>query len=109
MQVDGASSHIAGNDPEFVAAATEELRNLSLFTQSPKSPDLNVLHQWRNGFANNLDALIMRVEQAHKIEPRKLDFGYVSCNYGNNDYVIRHMDNEAMGTLPVSIVPSDRA
>ena len=132
IQQDGASSHIAENDPEFVAAATEGLWSISLLTQSPKSPDLNVLnlsffwtlqsHQWRNGIANNLDELIMRVEQAFKtFEPRKLDFGFLTlqcciddalCNYDNNNYVIRHMGEEAMlheGTLPVSIVLSGRA
>ncbi len=133
IQQDGASSHIAENDPEFVVAATEGLWSISLvLTQSPKSPDLNVLnlsffwtlqsHQWRNGIANNLDELIMRVEQAYKtFEPRKLDFGFLTlqcciddvlCIYDNNNYVIRHMGKEAMlheGTLPVSIVPSGRA
>jgi hypothetical protein len=70
----------------------------------------------------NLDELIMRVEQAYEtFEPKKLDLGFLTlqccindalCNYGNNNYVIRHMGKEAMlreGTLPVSIVPSGRA
>lgn len=129
IQQDGASSHIAEDDPAFVAAATEGLWNISLLTQSPKSPDLNVLdlsffqalqsHQWRNGFANTLDELIVRVQQAYEMfEPRTLDFAFLTlqccvddvlCNYGDNDYEIRHMGKEAMlrdGTLPVSIVPS---
>jgi hypothetical protein len=105
IQQDGASSHIAENDPEFVAAAIEGLWNISLSTQLPKSPDLNVLdlsffralqsHQWRNGFANNLDELlIMRVKKAYKtFELTKLRFGFLTlqcciddafCNYGNN-------------------------
>lgn len=77
IQQDGASSHIAEDDPAFVAAATEGLWNISLLTQSPKSPDLNVLdlsffralqsHQWRNGFANTLDELLMRVQQAYEM------------------------------------------
>jgi hypothetical protein len=89
IQQDGASSHIAENDPEFVAAATEGLWNISLLTQLPKLPHLNVLnlsffrafqsHQWRNGFANNLDEPIMSVEQASEtFEPRKLDFGFLT-------------------------------
>jgi hypothetical protein len=43
IQQDGASAHIDENDPQFVAAATSGNWNISLMTQSPKLPDLNVL------------------------------------------------------------------
>ena len=43
VQQDGASAHIDENDPQFVAAATSGNWNISLMTQSPKLPDLNVL------------------------------------------------------------------
>jgi hypothetical protein len=85
IQQDGASSHIAENDPEFVVAATEGLWNISLLTQLPKLPDLNVFglyffralqsHQWRNDFAINLDELLIM---------RKLQVGLTCCQ-GTHD------------------------
>ena len=132
IQQDGASSHINNDDAAFVAAATQGVWNISLETQAAKSPDLNVLdlsffralqsHQWRNGFANTMDELILQVQRAYNdFEPRKLDFAFLTlqCSiddiltmHGDNNYDIRHMGKEAMlrdGTLPVSIVPSAAA
>ena len=43
IQQDSSSAHINENDPQFVAAATSGNWNISLMTQSPKLPDLNVL------------------------------------------------------------------
>jgi hypothetical protein len=129
IQQDGASSHIEEDDADFVAAATQGIWNISLETQAAKSPDLNVLdlsffralqsHQWRSGFANTMDELILQVQRAYDaFEPRKLDFAFLTLQcciddiltiYGDNDYAIRHMGKESMlrdGTLPVSIVPS---
>jgi hypothetical protein len=100
-----------------------------------KSPDLNVLdlslfehfshaHQWRSGFANTVEELILQFERAYReFETRKIDFAFLTplqCCIDNtlsihssNDYHIRHMGNKkAMlhaGTLPVSIVPSATA
>jgi hypothetical protein len=43
IQQDGASAHMDEYDPQFLAAATSGNWNISLMTQSPKLPDLNVL------------------------------------------------------------------
>ena len=44
IQQDGALAHsIDEFDPAFCAAATSGNWNITLMTQSPKSPDLNVL------------------------------------------------------------------
>jgi hypothetical protein len=132
IQQDGAGAHIDENDPAFVAVATAGVWRIKLQTQSPKSPDLNVLdlsifralqsHQWRSGFANNTDELVEQVQRAYlDFEPQKLDFSFLTLQccmddvlstYGNNDYKIRHMGKEAMlrgGILPMSIVPSTSA
>ena len=109
-----------------------EVWRIKLQTQSPKSPDLNVLdlsifwalqsHQWRSGFANNIDELVEQVQRAYlDFEPQKLDFSFqtlqccmddVLSTYSNNDYKIWHMGKEVIlrgGILPMSIVPSTSA
>ena len=43
IQQNGASSHIDKFDPTFCAAATSGNWNITLMTQSPKLPDLNIL------------------------------------------------------------------
>ena len=43
QEYNDAPSHIAINDPEFVAAATADGWNISLYCQPPNSPDTNVL------------------------------------------------------------------
>ena len=68
IQQDGASAHMDEYDPQFLAAATSGNWNISLMTQSPKLPDLNVLDlsffgpcnqkQWSNGHAKTVDQLI---------------------------------------------------
>ena len=132
IQQDGASSHIDDDDPEFEAVARTGNWNISLETQPAKSPDLNVLdlsffralqsHQWRSGFVNTMEELILQVERAYReFETRKIDFAFLTLQcciddtlstYGSNNYCIRHMGKEAMlraGTLPISIVPSATA
>ena len=132
IQQDGASSHIEDNDAAFEAVARTGLWNISLETQPAKSPDLNVLdlsffralqsHQWRSGFANTMEELIVQVQRAYgEFEPRKIDVAFLTLQcciddtlsiHGSNDYTIRHMGKEALlraGTLPVSIVPSATA
>ena len=129
IQQDGASSHIDDDDAAFDAVARSEGWDISLETQPAKSPDLNVLdlsffralqsHQWRSGFANTMEELILQVQRSYReFEPRKIDFAFLTLQcciddmlsiHGANDYTIQHMGKESMlrdGTLPVSIVPS---
>ena len=132
IQQDGASSHIDEDDPAFVAEATMGLWNISLQTQPPKSPDLNILdlsffralqsYQWRSGFANTIEELVVQVQQAYELfPPRSIDFSFLTLQcciddilgiYGDNDYSIRHMGKEALlraGRLPTQIVASASA
>ena len=127
IQQDGASSHIDENDAAFVAAATGGVWNIKLETQPPKSPDLNVIdlsffralqsHQWRSGFANTIDELIIQVQRAYQtFPPRAIDYSFLTLQcciddilgiYGANDYAIRHMGKDALlraGNLPTRIV-----
>jgi hypothetical protein len=128
-QQDGASSHIDDDDAAFDAVARSEGWNISLENQPAKLPDLNVLDlsffcalqsdQWRSGFANIMDELILQGQRAYReFEPRKIDFAFLTLQcciddtlsiHGANDYTVRHMGKESMlraGILPVSIVPS---
>ena len=103
IQQDGASSHINDDDADLVAAATQGVWNISLETQAAKSPDLNVLdlsffralqsHQWRNGFANTMDELILQVQRAYDdFEPRKLDFAFLTLQCCIDDILTIHGD-----------------
>jgi hypothetical protein len=132
IQQDGASAHIDEDDAAFVAAGTDGLWNIQLETQPAKSPDFNVLdlsffralqsHQWRSGFANNVDELVAQVLLAFDtFEPRKLDFAFLTLQYclddalsihGDNNYSIQHIGKESMlaaGTLPVRVPASEHA
>jgi len=83
IQQDGASAHIAADDPEFRLHAEAGLWRIRLLTQPPKSPDLNVLDlsffralqaaQWRSGVENTVDGLIRQVRRAYEeFDSRKL-------------------------------------
>lgn len=117
IQQDGAKSHIAENDREFLQAL-ERVKgtwNISLLTQPARSPDLNHLdlsffralqtEQWKKDQAKNIDELIAQVEQAYRdFDPRKIEKGYVTlqsvleeiilCN-GDNNYRIPHLKKDA--------------
>jgi len=129
IQQDGASSHIDEDDAAFVEVAQTGTWNITLETQPPKSPDLNVLdlsffralqsYQWRSGFVNTIEELIVQVQRAYEtFPPRSIDFAFLTLQcciddilaiHGDNDYFIRHMGKEGllrMGTLPTRIVAS---
>jgi hypothetical protein len=132
IQQDGASAHIDDNDAAFVAAGRNGLWNIKLETQPAKSPDFNVLdlslfralqsHQWRSGFVNTFDELVVQVLRAYEtFEPRKLDFAFITLQHcmdavleihGDNNYSIRHIGKDSMlaaGTLPVRVAASEHA
>ena len=129
IQQDGASSHIDEDDAAFVEVAQTGTWNITLETQPPKSPDLNVLdlsffralqsYQWRSGFVNTIEELIVQVQRAYEtFPPRSIDFAFLTLQcciddilaiHGDNDYFIRHMGKEGllrMGMLPTRIVAS---
>ena len=133
IQQDGASSHIAQDDPLFVAQATQNiLWNISLLTQPAQSPDTNLLDlsffralqstQWDHGFASNIEGLIAQVLRAYdEFDPRKIEFGFLTlqccldeimCSNGSNQYKIPHMNKARLlreGTLPTRVTASQQA
>jgi hypothetical protein len=63
IQQDGASAHIDKFDPAFFAVATTGNWNITLMTQSPKSPDLNVLDLsffWATGVPRRWTSLLIQ-------------------------------------------------
>ena len=121
LQQDGAKSHILEDDVEFKEAVDEIGLNLTVFTQSPNSPDTNILdlgffraiQSFNNDCPANEEELIKSVEKAYGEYPlRKLNYVWLtlqSClnmiieNDGGNDYKILHMGKESMdrrGLLP---------
>ena len=104
IQQDGASSHIDEDDPEFVAVGVTRVWNIRLMTQSPKSPDLNVLDlsffralqskQWSNGYAETMDELIETVLLAYDdFQHMTLNFGWLTLIGCYDDVITTHGDN----------------
>ena len=121
LQQDGAKSHILQDDVEFREAVEEIGLNLTMFTQSPNSPDTNILdlgffraiQSFNDDCPANEEELIKSVEKAYGEYPfRKLNHVWLtlqSClnmiiaNDGGNDYKIPHMGKELLqrrGLLP---------
>ena len=121
LQEDGAKSHILEDDVEFKEAVDEIGLNLTVFTQSPNSPDTNILdlaffraiQSFNDDCPANEEELIKSVEKAYGEYPyRKLNhvwltlqscFNMIIENDGGNDYKILHMGKESLqrrGLLP---------
>ena len=132
LQQHGAKSHILEDEVEFKEAVDEIGLNLTVFTQSPNSPDTNILdlgffraiQSFNNDCPANEDKLIKSVEKAFGEYPFcKLNCVWLtlqSClnmifeNDGGNDYKIPHMGKEVMerrGLLPpvLDITPAATA
>ena len=132
LQQDGAKSHILEDDVEFKEAVDEIGLNLTMFTQSPNSPDTNILdlgffraiQLFNNDCPANEEELIKSVEKAYGEYPMpKLNYVWLtlqSClnmiieNDGGNDYKILHMGKESMerrGLLPgvLDVTPAANA
>ena len=121
LQQDGAKSHILDDDEEFKEAVDKIGLNLTMYTQSPNSPDTNILdlgffraiQLFNDDCPVNEEELIKSVEKAYGEYPlHKLNHGWLtlqSClnviieNDGGNDYKIPHMGKESLelrGLLP---------
>ena len=132
LQQDGAKSHILEDDKEFKEAVDEIGLNLTMYTQSPNSPDTNILdlgffraiQLFNNDCPANEEELIKLVEKAYGEYPLcKLNHVWLtlqSClniiieNDGGNDYKIPHMGKESMerrGLLPrvLDVTPTANA
>ena len=78
IQQDNARTHIAVDDPAFVAAAQADGWDIRLTCQPPNSPDLNVLDLgffaaiqalFERGTPNNIDQIVAKVEKAFREYP----------------------------------------
>ena len=110
LQQDGTKSHILDDDKEFKEVVDEIGLNLTMYTQSPNSPDTNILdlgffraiQSFNDDCPANEEELIKSVEKAYGEYPlRKLNHVWLtlqSClnmiieNDGGNDYKILHME-----------------
>ena len=113
LQQDGAKSHILEDDEEFKEAVDKIGLNLTMYTQSPNSPDTNILdhgffraiQSFNNDCPANEEESIKLVEKAYVEYPlHKLNHVWLtlqSClnmiieNDGGNDYKILHMGKES--------------
>ena len=132
LQQDGAKSHILEDNVEFKEAVDEIGLNLTVYTQSPNSPDTNILDlgffrdipSFNDDCPVNEEELIKSVEKAYGGYPLcKLNHVWLalqSClnmiieNDGGNDYKILHMGKESMerrGLLPwvLDVTPTANA
>ena len=121
LQQDGAKSHILEDDVEFKEAVDKIGLNLTMFTQSPNSPDTNILdlgffraiQSFNDDCPANEEELIKLVEKAYGEYPyhilNSVWLTLQSClnmiieNDGGNNYKILHMGKESMerrGLLP---------
>ena len=114
LHQDGAKSHILDDDKEFKEAVDEIGLNLTVYTQSPNSPDTNILNLgffraiqlFNDDCLANEEELIKSVEKAYGEYPlHKLNHVWLtlqSClnmiieNDGGNDYKILHMGKEPL-------------
>ena len=132
LQQDGAKSHILEDDVEFKEVVEEIGLYLTMFTQSPNSPDTNILdlgffraiQSFNDDCPANEVELINSAEKAYGEYPYcKLNRVWLtlqSClnmiieNDGGNDYKILHMGKESLdrrGFLPpvLDITPAATA
>ena len=132
LQQDGAKSHILDDNKEFKEAVDDIGLMLTVYTQSPNSPDTNILNlgfykaiqSFNDDCPANEEELIKSVEKAYGEYPmRKLNHVWLtlqSCfnmfieNDGGNDYKILHMGKESLewrGLLPrvLDITPTANA
>ena len=132
LQQDGAKSHILDDNEEFKEVVDDMGLNLTVYTQSPNSPDTNILdlgfftpiQSFNDDCPTNEGELIKSVEKAYGEYPlRKLNhvwltlqscFNMIIENDGGNDYKILHMGKESLeqrGLLPqvLDVTPTANA
>ena len=132
LQQDGAKSHILGDDEEFKEVVDDIGLNLTVYTQSPNSPDTKILdlgffraiQLFNDDCPANEEELIKSVENAYGEYPmHKLNhvwltlqscFNMIIENDGGNDYKILRMGKESLewrGLLPwvLGVTPTANA
>ena len=109
IQQDGAKNHIREDDKEFNNALMEQEIDAKLYTQTPNSPDVNLLdlgllraiQSFNDASPRNKAKLIQSVQDAYENYPRhKLNrtwltlqscFNQIILHHGDNDYSIEHI------------------
>ena len=109
IQQDGAKNHIHEDDEEFNNALMEQDIDAKLFTQTPNSPDGNLLdlgffraiQSFNDASPKNEEELIQSVKDTYENYPQhKLNrmwltlqscFNHIILHHGDNDYSIEHM------------------
>ena len=121
IQQDGAKNHIREDDEEFNNALTVQEIDAKLYTQTPNSPDVNLLdlgffraiQSFNDALPKDEGELIQAVQTAYENYPRhKLNrtwltlqscFNQIILHHGDNDYSIEHILKaklERQGQLP---------
>ena len=121
IQQDGAKNHIREDDEEFNNALMEQEIDAKLYTQTPNSPDVNLLdlgffraiQSFNDASPKNEEELIQSVQDAyenylwHKLNRTWLTlqscFNQIILHHGDNDYSIEHISKaklERQGQLP---------
>ena len=121
IQQDGVKNHVLEDDKEFNNTLTEQEIDAKLYTQTPNSPDVNLLdlgffqaiQSFNNASPKNKEELIQSVQDAYENYPRhKLNrtwltlqscFNQIILHHGDNDYSIEHISKaklEWQGQLP---------
>ena len=121
IQQDGAKNHIREDDEEFNNALTVQEIDAKLYTQTPNSPDVNLLdlgffraiQSFNDASPKDEAKLIQSVQAAYENYPwHKLNrtwltlqscFNQIILHHGDNDYSIEHILKaklERQGQLP---------
>ena len=121
IQQDGAKNHIREDDKEFNNTLMEQEIDMKLYTQTPNSPDVNLLdlgffwaiQSFNDASPKNEEELIQSVQDAyknylqHKLNQTWLTlqscFNQIILHHGDNDYSIEHISKaklEWQGQLP---------
>ena len=114
IQQDGVKNHIREDDKEFNNALMEQDIDAKLYTQTPNSPDVNLLdlgffraiQSFNDASPKNEEQLIQLVQDAyenylqHKMNQTWLTlqscFNQIILHHGYNDYIIEHISKEKL-------------
>ena len=114
IQQDDAKNHIRENDEEFNNALMEQEIDVKLYTQTPNSPDMNLLDLWffraiqsfNDASPKNEAELIQSVQDAyenylrHKLNRTWLTlqscFNQIIQHHGDNNYSIEHISKATL-------------
>ena len=103
IQQDGAKNHIRQDDEEFDNALTVQGIDAKLYTQTPNSPDVNLLdlgffraiQSFNDALPKDEAELIQLVEAAYENYPwKKLNQTWLTLQSCFNQIILHHVDND---------------